>query len=242
MGADITRGSAGPALRRIGAPAGLFLPGLFQRFAQPVLRIFDLYHADLAQIAMCHHLARLPHHGISRVVMRQHKDRARGFGSFRKLLRLCQRGCQWLVADHMDAAPQELHRNGRMHVVRGHDRDRLNAILAARFADGHVGKAGIDAALGQAKVGTRGQRFFRGRAEAPRHQLELVVDAGGDAVNAANKGVAPAAHHAKPDARGAAFGFTLDRHVTPPAPACGGLRHRPCRRLQNRQRPFRSRG
>ena len=54
------------------------------------------------------------------------------------------------------------------------------------------------------------------RAEAARHQLVFVVDAAGDAVHAADEGVAPAAHHAEADARGAGFRCSVDWHLVSP--------------------------
>ena len=53
---DVAGRPTGAGARRIGAPFGLFD---VQLFGQPVLGIFRLNHADIAQIAVCHHFAAL---------------------------------------------------------------------------------------------------------------------------------------------------------------------------------------
>src|SRR2546429_5695377 len=58
----------------IDPPAGLFVPGVLQLGRQPVLHVLRLDDADSAQLAGRHHLTRLPHEGVARVVVREAKD------------------------------------------------------------------------------------------------------------------------------------------------------------------------
>ena len=106
MRADVAERAAGAGALRIGAPLGLLLAGGLGRVGQPVLRVLDLHEADLAELAVLHHLARVAHHRIAGVVVRQGEDAAR----------LLDRACsffasaserQRLVADDVDAGLEE---------------------------------------------------------------------------------------------------------------------------------------
>ena len=50
MGADVADGAAGAGTCRVGAPCGLLLAGLLDRLGQPVLRVFGLHQADVAEL------------------------------------------------------------------------------------------------------------------------------------------------------------------------------------------------
>ena len=67
--ADIAHATGRAADGRIGAPGGLFLPGAFKQRGEPPLRILDHHFADLAQLALFHHLAGFLHQGIAGVVI-----------------------------------------------------------------------------------------------------------------------------------------------------------------------------
>ena len=56
MRADVADAAARARARRVGAPLGLLLAGGLERLGQPVLRVLDLDHADLAEQAVLHHL------------------------------------------------------------------------------------------------------------------------------------------------------------------------------------------
>ena len=120
----------------------------------------------------------------------------------RKLLRLGQRRGQRLVADHVDAALQELARRRRVHVVGRDDRHRLDAVLPPRLALGHRREVVVDPVPGEPERRARRPRLLRRRGQRARHQLVLVVDPRGDAVHRADEGVLAAADHAEPDAGG----------------------------------------
>src|SRR5207248_5089712 len=62
------------ALPIFGAPRGLFLARGLEPLGQPVLRVLDLDHADLAQLASRDHSARLTHHRVAGVVVRHRED------------------------------------------------------------------------------------------------------------------------------------------------------------------------
>jgi len=74
MRADVAEATAGPALRGIRAPGGLFLSGVLKRGGQPVLRVFDLHDANLSELAVGDHLAGLADHRIARVIVRESEN------------------------------------------------------------------------------------------------------------------------------------------------------------------------
>jgi hypothetical protein len=151
MGPDVAGRTARPGPRGIGAPVGLLLAGAFQGFGQPVLGIFDLDDPQLSELTPRDHGLGVADHRIAGVVVGEGEDHACGLGGFRQFLRLGQGGGQRLVADDMDAAFQELQGDRGMHVVRRHDGDGVDAVLAAGLFGRHFGKAGVGA--GHAQIG-----------------------------------------------------------------------------------------
>src|SRR5689334_18896746 len=99
MRADIAGRAADARLRRIGAPGGLFLAGLLDRFRQPVLRIFGLDDSYIAEFAVRDHLTRMADHWITGIVMRQHEESGALIGDLLELLGISKIGCQRLIAD-----------------------------------------------------------------------------------------------------------------------------------------------
>ena len=69
MRTDVADAATESRLRRIRAPASLFLAALLDVVGQPVLRILHLHHANVTKQRLAHHLARLPHHGVAGVVV-----------------------------------------------------------------------------------------------------------------------------------------------------------------------------
>ena len=69
--------------------------------------IFHLHDADRAELAGRHHLARLPHHRVAGVVVRQDEHAVRSPPRPRQVERVLERRGQRLVADHVDAGLQE---------------------------------------------------------------------------------------------------------------------------------------
>ncbi len=68
------REPAGPLCAGSVRQAACFWPGLLQRRGQPVLRVFDLDHANRSQFTLGHHLASLSHQRIAGVVVRHGKE------------------------------------------------------------------------------------------------------------------------------------------------------------------------
>ncbi len=202
-----------PAPERAGSvrQSGLLRAGLLHRRRQPVLGVFHLHHPELAQDPFGHHRPRLSDHRIAGVVVGQHEERI-GLGRhLRQLLRLGQRRGQRLVADHVDATPEELAGRRRMHVVGRHDRHRLDAVLPPRLALGHGGEVVVGAIGGQPQSGARGPGLLRRRTERARDQFVVVVHPRRDPVHRADEGVLAAADHAQPDA-----GRFRLAHLVPP--------------------------
>ena len=72
VGANVPCGAPCPGSGRICAPLGLLE---ILRLGEPILRVFDLHHADFADLSGGDHLSCLPHHGVARVVVREDKKR-----------------------------------------------------------------------------------------------------------------------------------------------------------------------
>ena len=217
MGADVAERPARARALRIGAPLGLLVAGRLGRPGQPVLRIFDLHEPDHAEIAALDHLAHPPHQRIAGVIVGQREDAARLLDRGLDPLRLGERNRQRLVADDVEARLEEGDRRPGMHVVRGDDRNRLDPVGALRLGLRHGLVVVVDAVGGEAERFARAPRLLRRRRQRAGDELVLVVDPRGDAVNRADEGALPAAHHAEPDApAGLGVAASFDGHQVPP--------------------------
>ena len=208
--------------------AACFCPVVLERRGQPVLRILGLDHPDPAELARRDPLARLAHHRKAGVVVGQPEHEAGAPHGLDQVERVVEVGGQRLVADHVDPGLEERLRGRMVDVVRGHDRDRVDAVVARGLALGHlreaaVGALGRDAQLGGRRFGPR--RIGRQRA---RHQLVAVVEARRDPVHSTNERALAAAHHAEPQPPPEpALAPAFDRHLAPSLSrcrACGGWR------------------
>ncbi len=153
--------AAGAGALGVGPPRRLLLSVALDRVGQPVLRILGLHHADVAEDAGLHHLARLPDHRVAGVVVGQHEDLAALLDQRGELLGVGQRRGQRLVADDVDAGLEEGLRRRIMHVVRRDDRHRLDAVGPRRLGPRHlrvvdVGAVGLEAELRARGAGALG--------------------------------------------------------------------------------------
>ena len=107
VGADVAersrRGRCAPGR----CASRLLLAGVLKRRGEPVLRIFDLDHAELAELAGGDHLARLPDHRIAGVVVGQAEDSPVRSDRLARGQRVVERGGERLVADDVDAGFEE---------------------------------------------------------------------------------------------------------------------------------------
>ena len=127
--------------------------------------------------------------------MRQAEEQAGPLHISGKVLRVGQGSGHGLVAHHVDARGKERLGNGIVGAVGGGNGDEVDAVLASGFAAGHLFKAGVGAR--DVEVGGGGAAALWIRGERGGDQLVLVIDAGGDAVDCADKGSGAAAHHAQ---------------------------------------------
>src|SRR5262249_15329905 len=74
MGTDVAERSGGSRALRIGAPLCLLVAASLQWLGKPILRIFDLHQAHLTERSPKDHLARLTHHWVAGVGVRQSKN------------------------------------------------------------------------------------------------------------------------------------------------------------------------
>src|SRR2546425_12484166 len=147
--------AAGPRTLRIDPPAGLFVPRVFQLGGQPVLHILRLDDADGAQLAGRHHLARLTHHRVARVIVRDAEDEPGAPYRLHEVERVLDRRGHRLVADHVDAPVEKGAGDGVMTVVRRDDADDLDAVGPLRLGSRPLAEARVDAVRCATKFGAR---------------------------------------------------------------------------------------
>ncbi len=217
---NISQRARRTALRRIRAPYSLLLAGGFKRRAQPVLRVLDLDHSNGSELALCDHLPRLPHHRISGVIVGEPKYPSGAPHCLRQLLRLFESGGERFVADYMDSGFKEGFGDLVMRIVGSNDRHRIDFVFARRLCAGHFRITAVGAIGREMKLQPGLAAALRIGGERPSHQLEMIVEPGGNAMHSADKCARPAAHHAQPKAPVGLPGFfarigtlfRLDRH------------------------------
>jgi len=153
VGADVAEAAAGARTRRIDPPAGLFVPGVLQLARQPVLDVLRLDDADGAQFAGGHHLARLPHQRIARVVVREAEDEAAAPHGLHQVERILHGRGHRLVTDHVDAPVEKGAGDGVVTVVRGDDADDLDAVGPLCFGRRHLGEARVHPVRCEREIG-----------------------------------------------------------------------------------------
>ena len=215
MGADVAD-SATAALRRIGAPGRLLLAGLLEPRGQPVLRVLDLHHAQLAELARLDPRARLAHHRMAGVVVGQAEHEAGAAHGPHEVERVVERGGQRLVADDVDAGLEEGLGGRVMDVVRRDDRHDVDAVVARGLLRRHLREAAIGALRRDPKLCRRGPGARRIGAQRARDQLVAVVQACGDPMHRTDEGALAAAHHAKAQPAPGVVVPALDRHACLP--------------------------
>src|SRR5579863_6945714 len=117
MRADVAKAAGRSALRWVGAPDGLLLPGGFDGSGEPILGVFDLYDANRADFASGDHFLRLTNHGIARVVVRKAKDEAGALDDLGESHGVCNGGGERLIADDVNAGFEEGFCGSEMHVI-----------------------------------------------------------------------------------------------------------------------------
>ena len=198
MGADVAGRAGGTGAGRIGAPAGLLLAGVLELGREPVLDVLGLHEPNGPELALGHHLPRLPDHGVAGIVVRQHEDAARLLDQFGELARILEGRGHRLVADDVDAAIEERLGRREVDVVGRDDRHRVDPVLAPRLALGHLGEVAVAARRIEAQLLARGLRLLGRGGERAGHQLVAPVQTGGDPVHPTDERPLPAADHAQP--------------------------------------------
>jgi hypothetical protein len=86
----------------------------------------------------------------------------------------------------------------RPRAVRGHDRERVDAVGTLGFFGQQLGVIAVGALVGDADRPGRGARTLGVAAQHRGHHLEMVVEARGGAVHGADERAGPPADHAEP--------------------------------------------
>ena len=113
--------------------AACFWPVLLERRGQPVLRVFDLDHADRAQLALGHHLASLPYQRIAGVVVGHGKQEAGAAHHLGQVASVFKSGGEWLVANDVNAGFEKCLRRRVVQMVWSDDGHGVNAIFSLRL-------------------------------------------------------------------------------------------------------------
>jgi len=104
VGADVADAERLSRLLRVGPPGGLFVNAVaLQRRGQPLLRVFGVHEAELAEIAAGDHLPGMLHGGISRIGVGHAEEEILAARQSGQLLRLSQLYGERLVAHDVNA-------------------------------------------------------------------------------------------------------------------------------------------
>src|SRR5437870_40438 len=103
MRADVSERTRRAAACGVSTPLSLFLSSCFQRGGEPVLHIFNLHQSNRAKFSRLHHFARLPHQGMSGVVMCQAKNEPGASHGSGKIQRVLEGGRERFVANNVNA-------------------------------------------------------------------------------------------------------------------------------------------
>src|SRR5579884_1807347 len=165
-----------------GAPDRLLVCPRFQQCRRPTGSIFDLYQPDSSYLPTAHHLASLPHHWIATVAVGHAEDQAPLACQPQQLNGLFYIGCQWLIADDIDAAFKKGSGNGVMAIVRRHNAHDLNAIISLCLLLGHLLPEAVTALWYDAKRSGEVPTALCVRGEHPCQQSVAFVITGGIAM------------------------------------------------------------
>ena len=222
--ADVPHRPCDARARRVGAPLGLLVAARLEAGREPPLAVLHDDLAQLAELAVRDHVARVPHERVARVVVGHAEDGALAAHELDQLARLRRGVHERLVADHVEARLDRGLGDRVVHVVRRHDDDEIDAVVrrARELAVEQLLPGAVGPVVGDAEIPRRVPRARRIRGERARGQHRLLVERGGGAVDGSDERVAAAADHAVAE-----------------RPRASGLTARPCRR---RRRTRRSRG
>jgi len=195
VGADIANGP-GTGKQWIAAPAGLFVIGDFQPFAEPALQVFHLDSPDLPQFPCRHSVPGFAHHRQGAVIMGEDKPATAVAHLTRQRIAFLKADAERFVANHMNTLRQKRLRHRHVQMIGRDDGYRINTVIPRRFPLRHLLPAGI-ASVRRDKQRIAGTgRHLRAGRKRPRHQFKLIVQTGCNAVNRADKCAFTAAHHA----------------------------------------------
>ncbi len=200
MGTDIADATARPRLCRIGAPGGLLLSCLLDRIGEPVLHIFRLHQADVAEFAIGDHRPSLADHRVSRVVVGHGENAVGALCGIDQFPGLFACHGQRLVADDMDARVEEFLCDRVVQVIRCYDGDDIDSVVPGRLGRSHVGEICIRALVVNAELASRGRCALWVGRERPGDEFVFIIDPRRNAMHIADKCALPAADHAEPNA------------------------------------------
>ena len=211
MRAEVAQHIAGAGMGRVHAPARGRAGG-FHRLAVKAVRELHLHDADLAQLALRDHLARLLHELVARVAVGHAHDPPAGTRQLQQLQSFGRGEAQRLFADHVQPCQQRGPADLEMGVVGRGDGHGADAVRAARLGLEHGAVVGIAALRIQAQPLAELPAAHRVDVEGPSHQLQAVVALRRRSVHRADLAVLSPADHG-PGNRVAGHGCCVDHGV-----------------------------
>ena len=198
MGGDVAERASGAGAGGIAAPVGLLVAGEFS--GEPVLRVFGLHDAEIAEFARLDHGAGLARHGVAGIVVREDEGQASAGDEGCEIVCVLARDGHRLVADDGDGSGEEFAGDGVVRRVGRDDRDGVDAVGAFGFAGGHGPEVGVGAVRLQAHGLAEGDGLVRVGLEVARNEIPVAIEAGSHAMDAADEGALAAADHSELEA------------------------------------------
>ena len=176
------------------------------------LHVLNVDHADVAEIAVAHHGARLPDERKAGVVEGLAEDEAGRPDALHQVERVVELRRQRLVGDDVETGIEGGNGERIVAVVRGHDRDHFHAVGAGSLPGKHLVGRAVGAVGGDAERHALLPRLVGAGGKHRGDDLEIVVKARGRAMDRPDEGARAAAD---------------DAEAKPPAEFRDGLVHWP---------------
>ena len=131
--ADVAHAAGRAGALRFAAPRGLLVIGDFEAVEQPALCIFGDDFQNFSEPAAADEFARLFHHRIAGVIVRERENFSRLAHEFAQRLGFFQIQGHRLVANDVKAAFQKSCRDWRVQKIRRDDGNKINALIFRQF-------------------------------------------------------------------------------------------------------------
>ena len=132
------------------------------------------------------------------VVVRYREKKPGTTNGLSQIKRVFKSSGERLVANYVNARLQKRFRRRIVEMVRGHDRDRVDAVFSARFGRSHFREAFVSAVWRNVQIERGSAGSSRIGRQRPCYQLKSVVKPCGNPVYCADEPARTATNHSKP--------------------------------------------